>query len=293
MNDPVSADDGCRLWTQGTGDGQPLVMCHGGPGLWDMFEPLTPPLAEMARVVRWDQRGCGRSQRRGPYTLARFIADLDTVREQLGGPAVSLLGHSWGATLALLYTLRHPDRVTKLIYVSGTGIDTGSSWKPAHAHNLRRALGTRRARWEELVSRARTSDEDREYAVLKWSADFADPATADQHAEAIATPWLDINWQCATALNGEINAYLEDNDLAAACRALTVPTLIIDGALDIRPRTAVDSLHQCLPRVQRTTLNAGHLPWVEDPDGFREAVAAFLTPPEDPPVARELAGSRG
>jgi proline iminopeptidase len=76
-----------------------------------------------AEADREHHGGCGRSQRRGPYTLARFIADLDTVRDRLGGPAVNLLGHSWGATLALLYTLRHPDRVSRLVYVRGTGID--------------------------------------------------------------------------------------------------------------------------------------------------------------------------
>jgi proline iminopeptidase len=184
MSDPVSADDGCRLWAQRSGACPPLVLCHGGPGLWDMFEPVAPVLAEMAAVVRWDQRGCGRSPRRGPYSLARFIADLDAVRQRLGGPAVGLLGHSWGATLALLYTLRHPDRVGRLIYVSGTGIEPGSTWKLAYQHNLRRALGARRSRWEELAGRARTPAEDREYTVLQWSADFADPATADLHAEA-------------------------------------------------------------------------------------------------------------
>ena len=68
-----------------------------------------------------------------------------------------------------------------------------------------------------------------------------------------------------------------------ACRALRVPTLIIDGVLDICLRTAVDCLHRCLPPVRRTTLNTGHLPWVEDPDGFRESVAAFLTPTDHPP----------
>lgn len=283
MSDPVSADDGCRLWAQRSGAGQPLVLCHGGPGLWDMFEPLAPALAGMATVVRWDQRGCGRSQRHGPYTLDRFIADLDTVRHRLGGPVVNLLGHSWGAMLALLYTLRHPDRVSKLIYVSGTGIDPASTWKPAYEHNLRRSLGGRLSRWKELASRARTSVEDRQYAVLQWSADFADPATADQHAEAIATPWFDINWECAAALKHEVNRYLEDNDLAAGCRTLAVPTLIIDGALDIRPRTAVDSLYLRLLEVRRTTLNTGHLPWVEDPNGFRETVAAFLTSPDHRP----------
>jgi proline iminopeptidase len=91
MSESVSADDGCLLWAQRSGAGPPLVLCHGGPGLWDMFEPLTPVLAGMATVVRWDQRGCGRSQRHGPYTLARSIADLDTVRDRLGGPAVNYL----------------------------------------------------------------------------------------------------------------------------------------------------------------------------------------------------------
>jgi proline iminopeptidase len=34
------ADDGCSLWTADTGRGTPLVLCHGGPGLWDMFGSL-------------------------------------------------------------------------------------------------------------------------------------------------------------------------------------------------------------------------------------------------------------
>jgi proline iminopeptidase len=130
--------------------------CATAARLWDMFEPLAPGVAGVATVVRWDQRGCGRSQRHGPYTLARFLADLDMVCDRLGGRAVRLLGHSWGATLALLYALRHPDRVSKLIYVSGTGIDPGSTWKPAYEDNLRRGLGSHLPRWEELASRART-----------------------------------------------------------------------------------------------------------------------------------------
>lgn len=61
----------------------------------------------------------------------------------------------------------------------------GSTWKPAYEGNLCRALGSHLSRWEELASRARTPVEDRQYAVLQWSADFTDPATAYQHAEAM------------------------------------------------------------------------------------------------------------
>jgi proline iminopeptidase len=75
----VSTDDNCRLWTAETGRGEPLIMCHGGPGLWDMSGSLAARLAERLTVIRWDQRGCGRSERRGPYSVARCVADLDAI----------------------------------------------------------------------------------------------------------------------------------------------------------------------------------------------------------------------
>ncbi len=110
----------------GAGRGAPLILCHGGPGLWDMFGSLAGSLAGDVRAVRWDQRGCGRSERRGPYSVARSVADLDAVRAALDVERVAVLGHSWGATLALRYALDHPDRVSALIYVSGTGL--GWDW---------------------------------------------------------------------------------------------------------------------------------------------------------------------
>ncbi|MGC4759224.1 alpha/beta fold hydrolase [Micromonospora trifolii] len=105
----VHGDDGCRLWAEQAGTGAPLVLCHGGPGLWDYLAPVARLLEAHARTIRWDQRGCGRSQRRGPYGIARSVADLDAVRDQLAGPRTALLSHSWGAHLALRYAIEHPE----------------------------------------------------------------------------------------------------------------------------------------------------------------------------------------
>ncbi|MYR63923.1 hypothetical protein GTY54_49550, partial [Streptomyces sp. SID625] len=53
----VIADDGVRLQASRTGRGAaPLVLCHGGPGLWGMFGDVAALLADRADVVRWDQR---------------------------------------------------------------------------------------------------------------------------------------------------------------------------------------------------------------------------------------------
>jgi len=94
-------------------------------------------------------------------------------------------------------------------------------------------------------------------------------------ARAMADPWYELNRECSAAVNEDVRAWLPG--VEARCPELAVPVLIVDGERDIRPRWAVDSLHRALPRVRRVTLpGAGHLPWVEDPAGFRRAVVEFL-----------------
>jgi proline iminopeptidase len=287
MDREVLTDDGRRLWTSQAGHGDPLVFCHGGPGLWDTFDDLATMFTGIVRTIRWDQRGCGRSQRHGPYSVARSIRDLDAVRHQVARPQAALLGHSWGAHLALRYAIEHPDRVSHLIYVSGTGIDGDRKWHAHYEQNLRRRLGEHLPRWETLMNRARDGDEERELAVLHWSADFADPSTALQQAERMATPWFGINYDCNAAISADVKRHLNTADMAVQCQALAMPVLIVDGSEDIRPRWAVDSLHRALPDAQRVSLaGAGHLPWIESPQGFQQAVTDFLahTGPRPPAV---------
>ncbi|MFE7567785.1 alpha/beta fold hydrolase [Streptomyces sp. NPDC057539] len=289
-DETVLTDDGVRLWATRTGGGatrtgggagEPVILCHGGPGLWDTLEEPAALLPDTP-AYRWDQRGCGRSQRSGPYGTDRSVADLDGVRRHFGLDRVTLLGHSWGARLALAYALAHPARVSGLIYVAGTGIDADSTWHPAYKEAFLRRLGERRdhrERWEELrgLGDGRTDAQDREYAILQWSVDFTDRDRALAHAEAMATPWFGVNHTCNTTIGAELRRPEATRGLRERCAALRVPVLIVDGEDDIRPRWSVDSLESVLPDVTRTTLaGAGHLPWTEDPEGFRTAVGAFL-----------------
>ena len=270
----VRAEDGCSLWVRDFGRGEPLILCHGGPGLWDMFGSLAALLAGNVRVVRWDQRGCGRSERRGPYSVARSVADLDAVRAGCGLERAAVLGHSWGATLALRYTLDHPDRVSALIYMSGTGL--GWDWHEP----FQRAAAARLAAYQpwlgELRARNRTEAEDRELAIMQWSAEFTG-ADARRHAGEMATPWFGINRECYDEIWAELKRAWHEASLAAECQQLGVPVLIIDGAEDLRPRWAVDSLERALPRVTRVILpGAGHVPWLEAPDLVGSLVLEFV-----------------
>lgn len=245
----VVADDGCRLWTTSGGSGPPVILVHGGPGWWDMFGDL---LTDVSTVHRWDQRGCGRSERRGPYTVARSIADLDAVRAATGHEQVTLLGHSFGATLALRYALVYPSRVRRLLYVSGVGLDG-----PAPGYRSRaNAILAAEAHEDEWLARV--------------SIGFADRRTAMAQARALTTPRFAPNQECADALKADARPTPE---VVAACGNLTVPTLIVHGALDLRPPSVTDSLAATLPRVERVIIDgAAHYPWLEAPDAFGAAI---------------------
>ena len=246
----------------------PLLLCHGGPGLWDMFGSLADVLSGHLRVIRWDQRGSGRSERRGPYSVARSAADLDAVRANFGLAKTALLGHSWGATLALRYALDHPDRVSALVYVSGVGL--GWAWREPFQREMAARLGPHQSRIDEL----RASGEDREVAIVQWSAEFSE---GREHAEQMATPWFAINHDCYREIWAELERTWHEDELVAECRGLDIPVLIIDGTRDPRPRWAVDSLEQALPAVTRVILpGAGHMPWLEEPQEFSRHLLDFL-----------------
>jgi proline iminopeptidase len=72
---------------------------------------------DLACVHRSDQRGGGRSIAKGMPDVDGLIADLETLRTHRGHQQWIVGGHSWGANLALLYALAHPDRVTGVIYM--------------------------------------------------------------------------------------------------------------------------------------------------------------------------------
>ena len=138
MNAPVEIEyvevPGATLWTARQGSGPPVILLHGGPGLWDYLGPVAEMIDYLATVYRYDQRACGRSSGGPPYTMSGAIADLEALREHWGHERWVLLGHSWGAMLGLAYALAHPEHTRALVYMSGTGIY--ADWREAFQANV-------------------------------------------------------------------------------------------------------------------------------------------------------------
>lgn len=116
----VDMGDGHRIYVEQCGNpaGQPVLVLHGGPGggcspaMRRYFDPQT------YRVILFDQRGCGRSRPHASVeanTTWALVSDIERIRETLGIDRWICFGGSWGATLALIYAISHPERVQGLV----------------------------------------------------------------------------------------------------------------------------------------------------------------------------------
>lgn len=118
----------------------PLLMAHGGPG--GSHAGLAPALAlaDDRAVILWDQLDCGLSDTPGDpanWTVGRFTDEIAAIRSALGLERLHLLGHSWGATIALEYAARQPSGLCSLI-LQGPLVST-PRWI-ADANRLRQRL---------------------------------------------------------------------------------------------------------------------------------------------------------
>ena len=106
------------------GSGQAIVLVHGLASncrIWDLVAPI---LSEGFRVVAIDQRGHGQSFKPDSgYDFATVTADLDGFIGKLGIERPVIVGHSWGADVALEYAIAYPGKAKGLCFVDGGAIE--------------------------------------------------------------------------------------------------------------------------------------------------------------------------
>ena len=147
----VTADDGVDLHVGVTGDGPDVLVLSGGPGCVHYLEDekIAP---DGVRAWYPEPRGVGRSAG-GPHDMARAVADLEAVRREAGAEAWTVLGHSWGADLAVRYALDHPARVRAVVAIAAHGLHKDRSWSAVY-ESLKDTQPAVEIEWNADVHRA-------------------------------------------------------------------------------------------------------------------------------------------
>jgi len=136
---PAQGDDhqqSTAIWTTNNGAGLPVIICNGGPGCDDYLEDVSSMIEDHCEVVRFEPRGCGRSDYDGQYELKTTIGDIEFLRIQYGFEKVLLIGHSFGPDVALAYSLTYENRTLGIIGISGGRIVNDRQWSDIYHKNL-------------------------------------------------------------------------------------------------------------------------------------------------------------
>jgi pimeloyl-ACP methyl ester carboxylesterase len=114
-----AAANGLDYYYEISGEGEPLLLLHGGLGSTDMFRPVMPALTEHRQVIAVDLHGHGRTELRDrKINLVDIGDDMATILKSLGYEKVDVLGYSFGGGVGFRLAVQHPEMVRRLALVS-------------------------------------------------------------------------------------------------------------------------------------------------------------------------------
>jgi len=244
-------------------------------------------LADTFRLIYYDQRGRGRSADQvlpEEVTITSDTEDLNRVRQHFHLESVALLGHSWGAVLALEYAIRHPDRVSYMILMNPAPASATdlAAFRKAYIEKLGGDLDRQRA----IVANAAYKEGDPEAVAARYRLHFK-PALvkAEDYERLMATMKAGFISQGkdgivkARAVEDQLMRdtwQVDGYDLLPKLQTLKIPTLVITGDHDFVPVEIAAHIARAFPKAQLVTLrNCGHFAYLECPGDVRNAINDF------------------
>lgn len=272
--------DDTRLHVVERGEGEPLIVLHGGPGLdHHEFADYLHPLGEVCRLILVDQRSQGRSDPTPPstWTLERFAQDVIMLARAMGLPRYAVLGHSFGAFVALQNAVDFPGMASRTIVSCGV---PSERFLAAVERNLLDfepiELRERVAASWEAEATVRTAEDVASVLHDQWPFHFADPLDPRiaeyerRAAEAVYAPEVLRRFAAEDAPGIEVLDRLGE---------IPQPVLVLAGRHDRTcPVEAAGVMATRIPDAELVVFEASaHMPFVEEPDAYVEAVRGFLS----------------
>lgn len=277
----------CELYVEEEGKGVPIVLLHGGPGATHhYFHPYFSRAKDFARVIYYDQRGCGISgycPGKG-YTIGQAADDLENLRKALKIDKWVVVGHSYGGLLAQYYSLKYPESLAGLVLVGASDgmhvpmkptrqYDFFSDEEKTRRKQIRTELGN-------LLKEKRLSQEKfiellvyNNFLNGDWKRQSYYKPTQERFAQIAL-----YEWKQDTNFNGIMSGDADKIDLQGAFEGFPIPTMIMEGKWDLTWNTdKPEILHKNHPGSRLVMFEySSHSPFEDEPDVFFPALRDFV-----------------
>lgn len=273
-------------WARYGRQGAPrLVVLHGGPGADHLY--LLPQMLRLGNkydLVFYDQRGGGRSRSEPavPVTWQAHVEDLGRIADEHRLEPLSIVGYSWGAMLALLYTIeqrKNPHLIppARLALMNPAPL-TREYRRQFDAEFARRQASPPIQRLREELNASGLRERDpaaykQRAFELSVAGYFADP-----HKATDLTPFRVIG-----RVQQSVWESLGDFNLIPDLEGIKIPSIIIHGRDDPIPLASSSEAANALGTALVVLDDCGHVPYVEQPDRLFAALEPFLDE-TNPPV---------
>lgn len=265
--------NGIRFWVEQEGQGPPLVLLHGGPGIdHRVFHPELSRLARFRRLIYYDMRGHSMSSEpEDPedYGLDQDVQDLEALRRAFGFDRLDLLGYSYGGAVALKYAAQFAEHVDRVVICSTMiGLTLEEARRRARAHPLARA-----------IDRAQTPEERRE---LFWRFYFYKPLRPEvrRYQELTQQAYDSLKNRRLLAGHREEKFRRAWDPLVREPPRIERPILFAFGRHD--PLVSIERAERWIegagfPAASLVVFEESrHTPFVDEPEAFTRRIRAFL-----------------
>lgn len=266
--------DGAEIAFAESGEGPPVVLLPSWlthlsyQGQSTAWRPWLDFLSSRYRLIRYDPRGCGLSDRNvADLSFEAWGADLHHLLDRLELEKVSLIGICQGGAVAISFAGDHSDRIEKLVlfgtYARGRNRRDSPAMEPEKARTM---LDMLRLGWSDPDS-----------AFMRAFATQFQPEGGLDHLDS----WCELQRRATTAENAAaLTRIMFDIDVSDAARRITAPTLVIHPERDaVAPIEEGRLLARLIPEARFLSLDtANHFPLPTEPAWLQTTaeLAAFL-----------------
>lgn len=279
----IQVDENCKLYVEQEGKGEPIVLLHGGPGATHhYFHPHFSKLADSARVISYDQRGCGLSDRNkgDGYSIDQAVDDLENLRKSLGIDRWTVLGHSYGGLLAQNYAKKYPQSCKGLVLTCASpgvlNLESGRDGTFLSEEESRK-IGS-------IHSNSNLTEPQKVYNAFlngDWKRQNLYKPTKEEAARFAL-----YEWDHDSDFRNSIGQEADSCDLEGVFEGCSIPTLIAEGGQDMTwNKDKPEKFQQNHPNAKMVMFeNSAHNPFQDEPERFFDELKGFLDRlPSEPP----------